>query len=911
MSTENIQCAREMKRADASFYGLLIVSFLLCGGRPARAQCEVHENAKLTASDGAPGDWFGYSVSISGNVAVLGAFSKGCASGPECGSAYVYRFSPGAPGQWVNEQKLTASDGAAYDYFGLSVSVSGDTAFVGAGGDDCGPIPDADCGSAYVYRFNGTNWVQEQKLRALGGAGGDFFGGSVSVSGDVAVVGADLSDCASGIECGSAYVYRFDGTNWVQEQRLTASDAAAGDTFGHSVSVSGDAIVVGAYRDDCAAGGGSYCGSAYVYRFNGTNWVQEQKLPASDAPVSDYFGESVSVSGDTIVVGAQHGYCGAPIGRGSASVYRFNRSSWVEEQTLCPSDGAFDERFGFSVSVSGDTIVVGAYGDNYCGASFGCGSAYVYRFNGSGWVEQSKLTASDAAGTNYFGSSISVSGDLAVAGAPGAYCCGSAYVFSLAIADCDADGISDECDIASCAGDPACADCNANAIPDGCDIAACAGDSACGDCNANAVPDACDIADGTSADCNGNGLPDECEIAHCAPNDPSCQDCNGNNVLDECDIARGTSTDNDGNGVPDDCYPSPTADPSGVDTNRYLSFSLPTATVGSGPLTALRVTMVELQHPDPPTYRGVDFTTFDTAINGSCSGGRNPGAYCDSDADCRICAALFYQRCTSDAECGNLFVCPPGGTCSNMVGCTATGEANGCARWVGKPGTFLESQESPGLGSFRGARMQCTPYYHDWSSEGLIHVTGTEIVPSSNYDVQTLASSCMDHESTCTAISTPLRINTARWGDIITPFQSPGGSAFWQPDAVDVADLVNKFKNVSGSPRKYVAQLQPNLVDLNGDINALDIVGAMDAFKGYAYPFTGPCPCPSAVTCGSISCPSGPAVCVTAFGVGSMCVKTCTGGSNDGEPCNTNSHCSAGGTCGDPFCRDRCGRCTP
>jgi len=217
-------------------------------------------------------------------------------------------------------------------------------------------------------------------------------------------------------------------------------------------------------------------------------------------------------------------------------------------------------------------------------------------------------------------------------------------------------------------------------------------------------------------------------------------------------------------------------------------------------------------------------------------------------------------------------------------------------------------QDSPGLGSFRGARLQCTPYYHDWNVEGLIHVTGAEIVPSSKYDVQTFASFCTDNESSCTAVSTPLRINTARSGDITVPFSPP--STTTQPDALDIAQVVNKLKNLPGAPIKVIAQLQPNLPELNADINALDIVAVVDAVKQIAYAFSGPCACPSTVICGSTSC-STATPCVTAFGTGAMCVKTCASGDNDGAPCINNTHCpgSPPGTCGNGFCRDRCGRC--
>jgi len=167
----------------------------------------------------------------------------------------------------------------------------------------------------------------------------------------------------------------------------------------------------------------------------------------------------------------------------------------------------------------------------------------------------------------------------------------------------------------------------------------------------------------------------------------------------------------------------------------------------------------------------------------------------------------------------------------------------------------------------------------------------------------------MGSETGCTDVSAPLTMTTRRSGDLELPFNPP--STTGQPDVTDVAQLVNKFKNLLGAPVKARSQLQPNLPELNADINALDIVAVVDAVKQRAYAFSGPCPCPSTVTCASLAC-SSTKPCVTAFGAGATCVKTCSGpGSLADEPCINNSHCTGSGTCGSGFCRDRCGRCSP
>jgi len=386
--------------------------------------------------------------------------------------------------------------------------------------------------------------------------------------------------------------------------------------------------------------------------------------------------------------------------------------------------------------------------------------------------------------------------------------------------------------------------------------------------------------------------------------------------------ASGTLAPNGTDGVVYKIVPPPpgeiawNSDPLSPDrTTRSLRFRLEapasqTAT-GTSPQVAIRVTMVDLQHPVPanlPTKPPKDFTTFDTRLNGVCSGGDLPGHHCDSDADC-----------------------PGGGTCSSLAACTATGNTaawsagedttpdaaggfqGGCARWVGRPGTFMEAQGPPSSGPFRAARLQCTPFYFDWVTEtagGTIAVVGAEIAPSSEYSVQAFGSSCKGAEGGCSNVSTPVTMLTRRFGDAASMFAPPEPSG--QPNSIDVAQLVAKFKGATtASLVKAVTQLQPNLPELNADVGALDIVAAVDAVKELAYAISGPCPCPSQATCNALACAT-PGTCTASalagLGTGAMCVKTCTGGDNAGEPCINDTHC-AGGTCGAGFCRDRCGRC--
>lgn len=297
--------------------------------------------------------------------------------------------------------------------YGNVVSVSGNYAIVGADGGN-GPgsgNPDQlddpivnNFGAAYIYHYNGSSWSEQQKLTAVSGSPSDNFGASVSISGNNAIVGACYGD-GNAIESGVAYIYRYDGTRWVEQQKLVASDGAMYDHFGQMVSISGDRAIVGAYA--------SFPWGAYIYHFDGMNWVEQQKLTASDAALSDAFGDAVSISGDYAIVGAQlHAARGTA--SGSAYIFHYNGTRWVEQQKLLASDGVVADRFGSAVAISGSYAIVGAYlGDGNVADS---GSAYIFHYNGTDWVEQQKLLAKDGLVNGNFGSSVAIVGDNAVIG---------------------------------------------------------------------------------------------------------------------------------------------------------------------------------------------------------------------------------------------------------------------------------------------------------------------------------------------------------------------------------------------------------------------------------------------------------------------------------------------------------------
>lgn len=389
---------------------------------------------KLTPDDAAEFDNFGHSVAINGDTVVIGATdSNGKVA--DSGSAYIFERDVPTPGAWGQVRKIFASDGMAGDKFGDSVSISADTVVVGSR-DGEGMVPDT--GTAYIFErnvFSTGAWGQVKKIFAGDGAEDDQFGISSSISGDIIVVGARFDDDIPN-SSGSAYIfYRNHPTSgpWGEVRKVVAEDAAAFDNFGASVAISGNTLVVGSFRDTHHSNPSA--GSAYIFERNhggADNWGQSKKLIASDYRVSDWFGASVAISGDTVIVGALNGD-GNGANTGSAYIYERDYPSpgaWGQRKEIFASDGMLNEKFGISVSISGDTVVVGAdFADEN-------GAVYIFNRNEGGpdnWGQVQMITACDAKSFDGFGHSVSISGNTLVAGTPqdndNGSSSGSSYVF--------------------------------------------------------------------------------------------------------------------------------------------------------------------------------------------------------------------------------------------------------------------------------------------------------------------------------------------------------------------------------------------------------------------------------------------------------------------------------------------------
>jgi len=354
----------------------------------------------LADDDGKVGNDLGKSVAISGNYAIIGTDNAVVGANLNQGSANIYQFNGG---NWVLMQKLTDANGAVEDYFGSSVSISGNYAIVGIPGDDVGV--NANQGSANIYWYNGSTWVFMQKMIDAAGAADDFYGTSVSVNDSHAIVGAPNDAVGLNARQGSACVYQYNGTSWVLLQKITDATGAAEDYFGYSVSVSGNYVVVGALNDKVVLN--SNQGSASIYQYNRPNWVLMKKITDATGAAGDEFGCSVSISGNYAIIGAFSDDAGGGANRGSASIYQYKNSDWILMKKVTDDTGANDDYFGSKVSISGNYAIVGVSADDV-GSNTNQGSAIIYIRVGAGWQKLQKIIDPSGSLNDNFGNAVGI-----------------------------------------------------------------------------------------------------------------------------------------------------------------------------------------------------------------------------------------------------------------------------------------------------------------------------------------------------------------------------------------------------------------------------------------------------------------------------------------------------------------------
>ncbi|MCX6567715.1 MAG: FG-GAP repeat protein [Candidatus Aminicenantes bacterium] len=378
---------------------------------------------KLVPNDPVDNGSFGMSVAVDGAYALAGAPGED-GNGANSGAAYLFLQSQGGLDGWGQIKKLIASDAAAGDVFGVSVAVSGDYALVGAEGEDG---TGSEKGAAYLFYRNqgGTdNWGEVKKIVASDAASDDTFGYSVAIDGDYLIVGADGEDGA-GTDRGAAYLfYRNQGgaDNWGQLFKLTADDAADSNRFGYRVDIDGDFILAGS---PYSAGAGTNRGAAYLfYRNQGgaDNWGQFRKILPSDPANEVWFGSALSIDGDLLVIGAAWDDSGGT-NRGAAYLFSRNQGgadNWGQIKKLAASDAQNDDFFGFDVKVAGDFVVAGALFNG--GGGTERGQVYLFSKNEGGadnWGQAQRLRASDGVNQDWFGSAVDLDGLYLLSGATG------------------------------------------------------------------------------------------------------------------------------------------------------------------------------------------------------------------------------------------------------------------------------------------------------------------------------------------------------------------------------------------------------------------------------------------------------------------------------------------------------------
>lgn len=379
------------------------------------------QQAKLTAPIPVYNGEFGYAVAVDGDTAVVGMHNS------DNGAAYVFVRDGAA---WNLQATLAASDGQFGDGLGYSVAIYGDTAVVGA------PSAATRTGAAYVFVRSGTVWSQQAKLVSPDGESAQFFGRSVAVAGDTAVVGSPMASSAGAAETGVAYVFVRNGSNWSEQSKLLASDPEAFSNFGNSLAITGNTLIAGATHAD--VGGVRDAGAAYVFVRSGTAWIEQAKLTAADKAAEDNFGYSVAISGNTAVAGVPGADGAGDENPGMGAAYVFERvgTAWSQRAKLTGTPEEPDALLGHSVGIAGDLLVAGSPYANASGKLAG-GATYVFTRDGAAWSQRDRLTVDLTDGNDeLFGWSVAVSGGAALAGAYGAdigstAMAGAAYAYAL------------------------------------------------------------------------------------------------------------------------------------------------------------------------------------------------------------------------------------------------------------------------------------------------------------------------------------------------------------------------------------------------------------------------------------------------------------------------------------------------
>lgn len=848
-------------------------------GRPDEcgidASCEESKVEGSDATDPFHPYTYGNAVSMFGTTTFVGSQGEDCADGSNCGAVYVYEHN-GI--DWEFVERLTASDESEDGRFGNAVSVIGDVVLIGAVGTKCGNPIMSSCGSAYMFRHNGTNWVEEQKLTLAGANGSDMFGKAVAISGDLAVVGASRRD-TDFPDGGSVFVYSYDGSTWglLEEHPGQVASARFGESVALSGSTTGHFMAVGAPSQDCV--NGSQCGAAYSLRFDGTTFEAQIQLPHSSPMQNDFMGTSVSTEFPWILVGSPGDDClsNGLNSCGSVIVFEFDGANWVEEYELRPAIEG-QSRFGASVGMANGLAVVGAWTAS-CADGFQCGAAYMFEFDGFTWNEKDKFTSIDAKQEDNFGRSVAVSGNRVAVGAPVSGCprCVGGFMNGIRCFD----------DL-SCCLHPFC-----DTVDDG----VCVEMGACGaayffhysgsDCDCNSIMDACepDFLIMCSADFDAD------RVAFLAPGGSRV----GKSFVADKTLLPTTLITNvsggDNNFVSAETIFANLHPSAGGGEQVGPTFMIET-TLADGELFMFTTTPFDQADLGGDNPNSVELMFYDAqadewilAVDGNTGGAGNRSVDVDP-TDLMLSSTLgdygvvfftatgrgyvwanldhateFTSVLPSCAEAAIATAEPaanvkgrylsfipanPGVQTAlrvRMTNMPAPFEAfNNQTRWLGATRQMTEESGSSGSApspTFTTANFQCTPLCDDWGNKGLIHAFDRAIVPGATYEIEAVICDCGTANET--AFSLPLPIDTAVWGDLVG--NGPGTSPDGTVDFRDIQEEVAKFKNIAGAPIKARTDLTPDIPD--GLIDFIDIQEMVVAFKGGPFPYGGPTACGS------------------------------------------------------------------
>lgn len=403
------------------------------------------QQIKIVASGGQSGDQFGARVAISGDIAVVGANRATVNGQATQGAVYVFVRQGAA---WVQQSRLLASDGVAGDQFGAAVAIDGNTIVVGA------RFAESNYGKAYVFTRNGQTgaWVEQKLPRTLYPGSAAFpgqFGFSVAISGTTIVVGNPRAHGTNNVPTGIAHVFVFDGTTWSLQVQFSGTSGVG--LFGQAVAVSGGTFIVGdpgAFFDtpnDPSHPFGIVKGAAYVFTSAGATWSFQQQLSAPDGEQDDFFGQAVSLDGDSAIVGAPGDDINGRVDQGSMSIWTRSNNTWSQQYAITGTDSAAGDNFGTDVAIRGNTALVGAL-FHAVGSNANQGSAYVFSYNAGLWSQTDQLFAADGAANDRFGVAVALTHRSALVGAFGKQSLsGAAYIYESP--DTDGDGLPDDWEI--------------------------------------------------------------------------------------------------------------------------------------------------------------------------------------------------------------------------------------------------------------------------------------------------------------------------------------------------------------------------------------------------------------------------------------------------------------------------------